>query len=236
MLKIDTRQLNRLVRDLALTRSKAIPYAIRNALNTQAFDARQRWQAEMQSRLTLRNRWTTGSVRVEKATGLNVMAMQSRTGSLADYVRKTELGDPKAPHGHEGVPLPTAAAAGQGKASRRTRPVRRGKGIGKLKAQTLTQRRHPHPGVRVKIGIWQARKSGKKIAYLELSKKKGIFQIMGGKRHPTLRQIWDLTRSGVYQKPHATLEPAVAWVRKRTERTYKRAFLAELKRWHVCGY
>ena len=67
MLRIDSRDLDRLVRDLEKVRRKAIPHAVRNALNSQAFDARKRWQSKMGEEFTLRNKWVAGSVRVEKA-------------------------------------------------------------------------------------------------------------------------------------------------------------------------
>jgi hypothetical protein len=230
MLKIDTHELERLVRHLKKARRKAIPYAIRNVLNDQAFQTRRRWVSEMQSKLTLRNTWTTRQLRVEKAKGVNVAAMESRVGSLADYMKATEEGEAKTSTIH-----PTAGAAGQGKATKRTRPTRRKTAYGKVSGVKRSQ--HPHLGVRTKINIWRARKTKSRIAYLELRGKKGFFRVSGGKRRARLLMLWS-TESGLQQPPTPTLEPAFQWVTqpRRLERIYKRSFLKELRRTRVMGY
>jgi hypothetical protein len=83
MLRVDTRDLERLHPNLQSARTRALPYAVRDALNQQAFTGRKLWQDRMKRSLTLRNKWTLGSVRFEKPRGTNVGTIQSVPRSVA---------------------------------------------------------------------------------------------------------------------------------------------------------
>ena len=55
MISVKFKGLDRLVDDLRRARKKAIPYAIRDALNGAAFEARKEWQGEIRKTFTIRN-------------------------------------------------------------------------------------------------------------------------------------------------------------------------------------
>lgn len=54
---------------------KQVPFALQTAINNTAFDIRKRVGAELASRLDRPTRWTTGSVRVEKASKTSLAAV-----------------------------------------------------------------------------------------------------------------------------------------------------------------
>ena len=235
MLKIDTRDLKRLGRDLHTFAHKAAPYACRDALNQQAFTGRKLWKAKMEREFVLRNKWTAGSIRVEKAKGLNVHAMQSVLGSVSSYLDEAESGQTKHGRGKHGVALPTSASAGQSEGSQpRLKPVRRPY---TLKAIQLTDRSsHPKKSIRRLITIRRARKAGLKFAFLETPKSAGIYRIMGGKRRPKIRMLWNISRGTVVSPPHPTLGPTADLVRRKSERFYRLAILKQLRFHRVFGY
>ena len=223
MLSVKFSGLDQLVRKLADARSKAIPYAIRDAINDQAFQARSEWQHEMGSAFTLRNRWTVGSIRIEKATGLNVASMQATVGSLAPYMGKQEFGG-----ANEHTSVPMAPAAGQAPGARRTKVVRAGS---RLSALNVTREgRAPTPGVARMIAIREARKSGSKTVLLRYGGKQKLFRVMGGKRKAKLRTLYRVGLGGMRVPQTPTLEPAVATVRRHAEGMYLRSVKRQLHR------
>lgn len=236
MFSIDVSDLRRLERDLETLKSKAVPYALRNSLNTAAFEGRKLWLEEQRGELVLRNTWTARQVRVEKARGLNVRNMVAVVGSLAPYMREQEFGGRRSGGGRHGLPIPTSVAAGQGMGTQpRTRLVR---GANKLGAIRLTTRgrNRGHRRQRNAIAIAQAIKSGSKYVFLELENSKGIFQITGGRRKPRIRMIWDISRGSVVIPPHPTLGPALESLGYMMPRIHAQAFLEQLRMHGVFGY
>jgi len=226
MFVIDDRQIRHLAARLKDS-PKAVGYAARNTLNRQAFDARKAWQGEMRSTFTLRNTWTMGSIRVEKASGYSLQTMQSRVGSGLNYLETQEEGGAKPGGGAYGQPIPTSVASGEGRGARpRKRTVR---ARYKLGAITLQQRPGGSRKQRNAAAIQQARRKGTKYAFLELGKGTGIAQIPKGKRGK-IQLIWSLAHSGVKVPPHPTLGPAVAKVQRRFPRYAAAELLRQLKR------
>src|SRR6478736_4148381 len=151
MITVELKGDKRMVDDLAKMRAKAVPFAIRNALNTCAFEVRSIWQRDIKSTFTNRNTFTANSVRVEQ-------------GSVAPWLRTQEDGG--VVHANRrvvAIPGPSAAgqAAGSGK---RTRLV-----AGRFKLGAV-QVAHPalHGGRRQKnaSAIAVARKQGKTVVLL----------------------------------------------------------------------
>lgn len=206
MLRIDTRDLRRLERVLEATRKTALPYAIRNTLNDQAFAAHKEWQGEMESSFILRNRWTVGSRRVVRAKGKDIATMHSVVGSLASYLDEQEHGGTR----HESA-IPRPGAAGQPSSMRtRTRTVR--------------------ARYRLKLSKKSQRKSAKKrLVYLS-QPKLGVYEVWGRGKQGGRKIIWDLSHHTVHLRPTPTLGPAVETVRSKSHRMYARRMLQELRR------
>ena len=82
-----------------------------------------------------------------------------------------------------------------------------------------------------------ARAQGSKFVFLDIDREsRGMYQVMGSKRRPKLRQVWDMSRDSVEIRKHATLGPTLARMDRRFPRMAKAAFLGQLKRQRVLGY
>lgn len=205
---LDQRQVREFRDALEKMRKKAVPYAIRDSLNTMAFEARKVWQDELRAKMTLRNKWTLGSLRVEKATGTNVEAMESRVGTGLDYLAFQEHGGTEHAKGRVGKPIPTSASAGQGKKSPRTKQVqkRNWQSAIHLASKRIT---YGSRSYRNQVAIAEAIK-GSGYVFLDLGRRKGIFRVSGTKKgNLRVRMIWDMSRKSVTAKPRPTLEPTV---------------------------
>jgi len=229
MFEVDTRELQRVERDLEAFAEKALPFAVRNSLNASAFEARKLWQAEIRSDFTLRNRYTERSIRVEKVRTLQVRRMEAIVGSVADYMETQEHG------GTERKAVPTEVAAGQAMGSQpRIRTVR---GANKMTAIRLTDRnRTADRRVRNRIAIRKALKSGTKFVLLELDRGPGIFKLTGGSRRLQVRMVWDLRKTAHHIPPTPTLGPALAKLHRQLPRIHRDALLEQLRRHRVFGY
>jgi hypothetical protein len=254
---LDASDLRKLASDLQKVAKKALPYAAKDALNRAAFEGRKQWGEQMDKAFVLRNKWTKGSIRVEKASGIRVDGMASKLGSALPYLEKQEEGGAKTPKGAaRSVPIPTSSAAGQGMKAPRTKQVSKrnwqsaidlaGRGTGSR------QRRNA-------VAVLMALKSGSGVAFLDLGKgdapkkqrkrkgvmpptrkarsqKKGLFRVTGSPGHIKVRMIWDMTRKTIAIKPRPTLEPTVEWVVSKAPEWQRDALIEQLRRHKVVGY
>lgn len=200
-------EIEKYLRDLGVMKERAIPFAIRNTVNGMAFKARTIWQGNIDRKFIQRNKFTRNSIRVERATGLDVRTMEATTGSIAPYMATQEDGGTKTSQSGKHVNIPTSESSGEGEGKPRKRlpfPANRMKRIQLRSRVKSTSRRQ-----RNAIAIKQAVKAGNKFVYLELSRKNGIFKITGGKRKPRVRMMHDLSRRTVVIPQTKTLEPTV---------------------------
>jgi hypothetical protein len=236
MLKIDLKDFEKAAKDLKTFADKAVPFAVRNALNSGAFEGRKLWQAEMGDEFILRNRFTANSIRIDKATGFRVNTMSATLGSVAPYMRTQEFGGRKAGGGRHGMPIPTSVAAGQGMGTNpRTKLVR---GPNKLGAIQLTSRGRGtgHRRQRNAVAIAQATKAGNKYVFLELENSKGLFKITGGRRKPRIVMVWDISKRSLIIPPSPTLGPTLKRLEPKMLSIHYQALLEQLKRHGVFGY
>ena len=229
---VDQRQARKLAKDLVALQKTGLPYAVRNSLNACAFEARKVWGDELRAKMILRNKWTVGSLRVEKATGTMIESMESRVGSLVDYMKTQEFGGTETATGKHGVPIPTTSAAGQSmKATVRTKQVQRKNWLSAIhlagKATGTRQRQNA-------IAISMAAKSNG-VAFLDLGRRKGLFRIARtGKGRVRVRMIWDMSRKSVRLHPRPTLEPTIKVVEQRAPRFQIAALQQQIDR-HLLG-
>jgi hypothetical protein len=228
MVTVEFHGAKEMVAALKRMRSQAVPYAVRNALNTQAFEARKAWVGFIQRDFVNRNTFTQRSIQVVKAGGLSVANMQSVVGSTAPYMGTQEEGGTVRGKGaHKAIPAPTAAGLPAG--SRRTKLVRARFYLGAINAQ--------HPALvgsrkqRNAIAIAVARRAGLKFALLERpSGGKGLFLLGGSKRQPTTRLLWDVSRGSVQVPGAHQLERTLAHVLTQSERVHMDALVQQLTR------
>jgi hypothetical protein len=204
---IEIRGLDAMQRELEQLAKRSIPYAARETLNGLAFAGRQIWQEQMASSLTLRNAFTQRRALVERATGSRMADMQATLGHTEDYMRRLEYGiGERARRG--GLAIPTETAAGQAKGSlpagrkRAVRPSLVIRVLGKIKRQSRSMPRK----ARNARAVRQAIKDGSRLAYLELDRRRGIYKIMGGRKRPQIRKLYDLSRRAVPLPRIPTLE------------------------------
>lgn len=232
--RVQWKGVDRMLVDLKHFNERAVPYGLRNALNSAAFEGRLLWQTEMKRTFVLRNQFTTRSVLVQKAQGTNVRTMHALLGSTAPYLATDEEGGRvKGKHGHK--PIPGPVAAGQAAGSHRTRLVRAGRRLSAIKAA------HGRPvGSRLQrnaIAISVARRANKKFALLERPNGgKGLFLLGGGKRKVKARLLWDLSRASVRIRPHPTLQRTLDALKPRLPALYEHAILDQLRRHRIAGY
>jgi hypothetical protein len=223
------RGASEMVSDLVRMRIKAVPYALRNALNTAAFEARQIWQGQIRASFTNRNKYTVGSVRVEQASVTDLVA---KTGSIADFMGTQEDGGDVKGKGGKHKAIPTNVAAGQGAGGKRTRTVRGRFYLGAIQVA--------HPSLsggrrqRNAIALAVARKTGKNMVLLTRpSGAKGLFLISGGKRKLKAKLVWDVSRSSVHVHAEPTLQRTVNAVKPKLEHMMQASLQQQMERYRV---
>lgn len=227
---INDKDIKRFERQLKTFKKQAYPFATKATLNTSAFKSRGFAQDGIKRKMTLRNRFTLQSIRVEQARGLNVDKQRSFMGSIADYMADQEFGTTKIKKGKRGVPLPTSFAAGQGQdAQPRTRLPKRAN-----KLQTIALRNRRKKGSSRKqqnlIAIKQAAASSRKFVYLHLDRTEGIFKVVGGKRKPRIKMVYNLSHTAVRIPRTPWLSPAIAKTTPFMAGIYRDALLFQVRR------
>lgn len=233
---VDTKDFKRLHESLERFASKAYPHAMRNALNGCAFELRKGWQSEIRQTFTLRNRFTERSIRVEKASGIDVRGMKAVTGSVAPFMGDQEVGaSVRGRSRHKAIPSPIAGG-GSG-AGKRPRLVA---GRYKLSAVMVASQPMAKYGRRRQnaVSLAIAIRKGERFALLNRTKGKGrgIFEVKGLKRKAKTRLIWNVSKGSVKVKPEPTMRRAVARSKHAFERVLYDSLLFQLKRNKVFGY
>jgi len=226
-------QTKKAVADLRRFRERALPYAVRNALNRSAFYARGQWQQEIQSSFVLRNPFTTRSVLYTKASGNDVRGMIAVVGSTAPYMGDQEKGATIRGHGRH-KPIPGPVAAGQAPGGKRTKLVRAGN---KLSAIHVQRAAGANRRQRNAVALAVARRTGGRVALLERPNGgKGLFRLFGGKRKPQARLLWDLSRGSVKVRPEPTLQRTLKRIQPRLAEIHRDAVVEQLRRHKILGY
>lgn len=222
---MNTAQLSRA---LLLLNDRAFPFATRHALNTAAFSAQKDYRGGMRKKLTLRNKFTVTSVRVDQARTLNVNRQESVVGSDAHYADDIESGSTRVSTGKEGRPIATGYSAGQRGQIPRTRLPRDAN-----KFQSIVLRSRRRTGSR-KLKNWiavkQAATSGKKFIFMDLGRRKGIFKVTGGKRTPKVNMVYDMSHKTISTPATPLLEPAFQRAQPVLAKAYKKSLIFQLRR------
>lgn len=234
-IKVDTGDFDRFRQRLQELNRRGIPHAMRNALNGIAFEAQVTWRREIERRLVIRAKgFTTRSIRVEKAKGIDVRTMRSIVGSDADYMGGVEEGTTMHSKGKYGKPVPTGFASGEDGSrvpKRLPTSARRRANIELLKdnvpGKTDAQKRFLALHLAAKRGVKFAlmrTKDGGHAIYQLLSKSRKTKRGKTDKIQP--RMVWDLSRKSIRKRPHPTLQPALV----RMQRVAPRIIAREVKK------
>lgn len=198
-------------RALGVLVTKLVPRAARETVNSLAFAGREAWQDEMRQSLTLRNQFTTRRALVERASTLRISRMEATLGHTEPYMALLEEGKPEPAHVRF-RPIPTEIAAGQAYGSlrggRKTR-VRPSAVITKLGSLAVKGAKHRSRKANNARAVRGAIRSGHRLALLDLGRGKGIYRIIGGRKKPKIRKLYDLSRRSTPMPRIPTLERAV---------------------------
>jgi hypothetical protein len=236
-LSVQIRGVDEMQRQLETLAKRSVPFAARETLNTLAFEGRKIWQGEMRDSLTLRNRFTERRALVETARGLRIETMEATLGHTEPYMALLEHGKPERA-AKRFRPIPTEHAAGQAKGSLaggRKRPVRKPlniRGLGSLKFKRSGRGRKADNARAVQHAI----KSGKRLALLDMGKRKGIYRVIGSKRNPEIRKLYDLTKSVTPMPKIPTLQRTLTKTLLMGPSVAHDALLKQLKRNGIAGY
>lgn len=228
MITVKLEGAKEMVSALKRMRTQAVPFALRNALNTAAFETRTIWQRQIRTAFTNRNAFTERSIRVEQASPTNLVA---KVGSVADYMGTQEDGGTvKGKSGHKVIAAP--GAAGQAAGGQRKRAVRARFYLGGINVA------HPslHGGRRQQnaIAIAVARKQGKNIVLLTRpGGRKGLFLIGGGKRALRTKLLYDVSKSSVKVPGSHTLQSSLAAVKPKLEHMLEASVKQQMQRFNV---
>jgi len=227
--KVDLAPVAKYEKQLGKFAKTAVPHAMRNGLNTMAFEGRKLWQGEMRSEFILRNTWTTRRILVVKASGTSIASMKSVVGSPDDYLEKQEAG------GVQLGSVPTKVASGEGEGGGPRRKLVRGPN--KLSAIQLTARsRKGSRKQKNAAAVRMAVASGKRYVFLHFGKSKGLFKLKGGGKRPGVSMVWNTTKKRHAVRAHPTLGPAVKRVGLRVDAIMANAMIDQLKRYKILGY
>jgi hypothetical protein len=239
----EIRGIKELVGDLRVARKQAIPHAVRDALNTAAFQGRKDWQGIIRRTFTNRNSFTARSVLVVKAKGTNLDRMEAVLGSVAPYMGDQESGATVRGRGsHKAIPGPVAA--GQAPGGKRTRLVRSGSRLSDIKA---IRGKGKGSKQRNAIALAMAVRARKKHVLLRRpGGGQGLFTVSGGRRTWTgkafktkslkLRLLWDVSRRSVRVPPSHTLQRTLDGLAPRLPSMYLASVLQQLRRHKILGY
>lgn len=229
--KVKFEGLDSLERGLQKLRTTALPYACKEILNKAAYTTVDALKREVQQAFTLRNKYTLGSFRVERAHGSNIDQMQSIAGSIQPYMLTQEQGGDVRAKAHH-VPIPAPTAAGQSSGVHRTKTVRGGRMLGAIRlvqppayAQTYGRRRFNVMSAAIAL-----RKGSKFVMFKRPGGGEGIYLLTGTRKTFKARLLYDVSRSSVHIKPTPILERAVADVMPKMEGIVQAAIEQQLKR------
>lgn len=221
--------MKKLERHLHTMKSTALPYAIRDTLNEQAFEAQRSWREALGKKVINRNTFTQRSIQVEKAKSLNVNSIKSVVGSTVPWVEKLEEGQTESSSKKHGLPIPTAKARIGGSNKKLVRAVHYKSAI-QLKSPKGGQSRRRKNAVALAIA---RRTTG--FAFLNLGKAKGIFKVGKGRKSKA-KMVWSLSKRTVVTKAIPMMEPAVQEAIKRGPAIHRENLIMQLRRHRIFSY
>ena len=237
MIKIDDSEIKKFERDLKQFARRAYPFATKQTINDAAWAGRGDIQSNLDRDLTIRNKWTRQSIRVEQTRTLNVRKQMSILGSIEDYMERQEFGGIVSKKGKRGVPIPTSYSAGLPMSQKpRTKLPRK---IHKLQNLKIRHGGHKAAGrnmgrkQRNLVAMKQAAKDKSKFIFLDLGETKGLFRVLGTPKRPRVKMLYDLSRVATVTPATPWLAPAVDRTQKKIPEIYLRALKFQIQRHQI---
>jgi hypothetical protein len=233
----DMRPIEQFENDLDRFGKHALPYAVRDTLNTAAYKTSDLAKRNISRKFTERNTFTKRSVRFQKTFARRIDQMESVVGSTQEYMAKQEEGFTQQKTGKHGVAIPTSAAAGQGQARKRTRKLQRRNWLNMIKPPSARVRGRG----RTVIAVRDAVTSGSRVVFITKRndpwrRPTGFYRVLGGRKKGSgwpkgakLQMIYSAKRPTVRTAPHRWLEPATAVIAKKLDTIYRDAVIRQIK-------
>lgn len=201
LLDFDDKKLQRGFVDI----EKANVIAVKNTLNTMAFISRKNAIGNIGSDFINRNNFTQRQIQVDKAEGVSISQLVSKTGATdrAGYMALQESGGSRDPKGSaKKLHIPTNIARGGSK----TNVIPRTNRINKLKTSSYGRRKRPGTRkARIFLRAAEAKKTGK---FLRISS--GIYKVTSiGKRRFQAKMVYNTMNKKSRVKPTPWLEPSI---------------------------
>jgi hypothetical protein len=242
-ISMDRRPLVQLENDLDRFGTQALPYAVRDALNNAAYKTADLARKNANRKFQMRNQFTARSIQFEKTFARRIDQMESRAGSLQEYMREQEEGFTKHAKGKHGVPVPTGAAAGQEGARVRTRPIRRSNWMNRLRVSKHIRGQYSNTKQAVLRRVQEAVESGDRVIFLGVRGKKnrsyvkGFYRVLGGRKvkrgWPTgarLQLLYRAEASSVTTIATHWLGPPSKIVASKMDDLYRQALIRQIER------
>lgn len=230
-LTVDTRDLEKLSRQLSAYKKTAMPYATREYVNAQAFEAQKLWKKELPQKMKLRTKFTERSIQVDKAKSLVVSQQMATVGSVASYMDEQEDGATQSKAGKHGVPIPAASPGRRKKRGKLSKAKQ-------FKVLNVMPRISGHRAKQVAGSLAMAkRRGGIQYAFLKLKKgRAGIYLLDPDNQRRAIRKVWDLSKSSVTIPKNPTMEPAVRQVEAMRPALWRKSLEYQMRRHKLFGY
>lgn len=232
MFTINDKKIRRYQRDLKLFKERAYPFATKSTVNSAAFEARKQAHKQMDQNFTLRNRFSKQSVQVDQTKTLKVRRQAAVVGSTADYMGVQEFGGTKHKKGKQGVALPTGYSAGQESQQPRTRLPRKPNKLQNIQLNRRSSKGKTRAQKNL-IAVKAAAQTGQKYIYMDLNRRKGLFKVLGGKRRPYVKMVYDLSKPTHRIPKEPWLKPAVDITRLKIPSIYLKSLEFQLRRHNI---
>jgi hypothetical protein len=234
-IEFDKRPLEQLENDLDKLGERALPYSVRDTLNTAAYKTSELAKKNARRIFTMRNQFTTRSIQFEKTFARRIDDMESAAGSLQEYMREQAEGFTRHKKGKHGVPIPTSAAAGQEGARPRTKVIRRTNWINKLRV-ARARRRARDRGQEIVLAVREAVETKQRVVFLRL-RNPGLYRVLGGRKvkrgWPTgarLQMLYSLEKSSTRTRERDWLGPPSRLVGAKIGDYYREALIRQIER------
>lgn len=224
MFQIDNRQIEQLANRLEDLNERGLAFARRNTLNDLAFETMREGKQEIRDEFINRNRWTQGSVRIDRARSTRDSAA---VGSVEQYMADQEFGATKT----KGTNVPTPTASGEAPRARvRRKVVQKRARMANIRLATRARHRDKNQKQANIVSVQEAIIEGRKYVYQERGRVKGIYRITGGKRHPKTRMVQNLSFKVIRIPRQPWLGPATERAQAKTPQLWGAQLQRQLDR------
>lgn len=240
---LDMKSIEQLENDLDRFGKHALPYAVRDMLNTAAYKISDLSKRNIGRKFINRNAFTKRSVSFQRTNAKKINQMEAVIGSTQEYMAKQEEGFVTRKRGKHGVAVPTTEASGESGARVRRRQIRRANRLSNIRiAKGLTaeyHKKYKSPRQRLIRMVQDAIEHGFRTIFWmsKRSKRVGFYRVQGGRRTKRgfpegakLKMIYSVSKPSTVTKSHEWLHPSVKYVMRNIDDLYAKALRRQIEK------